>query len=63
MEVPETPFVTRSELAERWNMSPRTLDNWSVQGRGPAGRRFGKRVMYRLADVEAYERSVFEGVV
>lgn len=62
MEVPETQFMNRSELAQRWSMSPRTLENWAVQGRGPTPRRFGKRVLYRLADVEAYEQAVFEGV-
>lgn len=61
MEVPEARFMNRSELAKRWNMSPRTLENWTVQGRGPVPRRFGKRVLYRLSDIEAYERAVFEG--
>ncbi|MDM2407475.1 DNA-binding protein [Mycobacteroides abscessus] len=54
--------MNRRELAERWSMSPRTLENWAVLGRGPAPRRFGKRVLYRLADVEAFEQAVFEGV-
>lgn len=62
MDVPETRFMNRSELAERWSMSPRTLENWAVQGRGPTPRRFGKRVLYRASDVEAYEQAVFEGV-
>ncbi|MBN7460696.1 DNA-binding protein [Mycobacteroides abscessus subsp. abscessus] len=62
MEVPEVRFMNRRELAERWSMSPRTLENWAVLGRGPAPRRFGKRVLYRLADVEAFEQAVFEGV-
>lgn len=60
MEVPEARFITRPDLAKRWGMSPRTLENWAVRGRGPRPRRFGKRVLYRLADVEAYEHSVFD---
>ncbi|SLJ13178.1 Uncharacterised protein [Mycobacteroides abscessus subsp. abscessus] len=62
MEVPEVRFMNRRELAKRWDMSPRTLENWAVQGRGPTPRRFGKRVLYRVSDVEAFEQSVFEGV-
>ncbi|AMT70546.1 Uncharacterised protein [Mycobacteroides abscessus subsp. abscessus] len=60
MEVPEVRFLNRRELAERWSMSARTLENWAVLGRGPTPRRFGKRVLYRLVDVLAYEQSVFE---
>ncbi|SHX64359.1 helix-turn-helix transcriptional regulator [Mycobacteroides abscessus] len=55
MEVKETVFLTRTELAERWHMSPRTLDNWAISGTGPVPRRFGRRALYRLADIEAFE--------
>ncbi|AMT72195.1 MULTISPECIES: helix-turn-helix transcriptional regulator [Mycobacteroides] len=61
MQVTEVPFLTRGELAARWGMSPRTLENWATQGKGPVGRRFGLRVMYRLCDVMEYERRVFGG--
>lgn len=61
MEVAVTPFLTRDELAQRWHMSVSTLENWTVQGKGPAARRFGRRVMYRLEDVQAYESEVFGG--
>lgn len=59
MEVTQTPFLTRVQLAERWAMSPRTLENWAVWDRGPKFCRFGKRVMYRLEDVLAYEAKVY----
>lgn len=59
MEVKETPFLTREELAQRWHMSVSTLENWSVQKKGPQPRRFGRRVMYRLSDVLDYENEVF----
>lgn len=55
MEVPVTPFLTRAELAERWHMATRTLENWAVLGTGPTPKRFGRRVLYRVADVERYE--------
>lgn len=59
MVVTETPFLTRQELAARWGISTRTLENWSRTGKGPGFRRFGHRAMYRLTDVVAYEAQVW----
>jgi hypothetical protein len=42
-------------LADRWLISPRTLEQWRWQGRGPRYLKIGGRVLYRLADVEAFE--------
>ena len=42
-------------LAKRWLISPRTLEQWRWQGCGPRFLKLGGRVLYRLADVEAYE--------
>ena len=41
-------------LADRWLISPRTLEQWRWQGRGPRYLKIGGRV-YRLADIEAFE--------
>jgi hypothetical protein len=43
------------ELARRWNISPRTLENWRWLGQGPAYLKVGGRVLYRIEDVEAFE--------
>lgn len=43
-------------LAHRWSMSPRTLQRWRQDGDGPAYLKLGGRVVYRLTDVEAWER-------
>ena len=42
-------------LAERWLISPRTLEQWRWQGRGPRYLKIGGRVVYRLSDIEAFE--------
>jgi hypothetical protein len=34
--------------------NPRTLSNWRSQGRGPRFCRVGRRVVYRLKDLEQY---------
>jgi len=48
-------YLTQAELAERWRISPRTLEQWRWQGRGPRYLKLGRRVLYRLSDIEAHE--------
>jgi len=47
--------ITQDQLADRWMISPRTLEQWRWLGRGPKFLKIGARVLYRLEDVEAYE--------
>jgi predicted site-specific integrase-resolvase len=49
--------LKQRELADRWNISPRTLERWRWVGEGPQFIKIGGRVVYRLEDVEAYERN------
>jgi hypothetical protein len=48
-------YLTQAELAERWRISPRTLEQWRWQGRGPRYLKLGRRVLYRLSDIEMHE--------
>ena len=48
-------FLNQVRLADRWQISPRTLERWRWAGEGPAFVKIGGRVVYRLDDVEAYE--------
>ena len=50
-------FLNQARLANRWQISPRTLERWRWSGEGPAFLKIGGRVVYRLEDVEAYENS------
>jgi hypothetical protein len=52
----EVVHLTQYELARRWRMAQRTLERWRWQGIGPAYLKLGTRVVYSLADVEAFER-------
>lgn len=45
------------DLARRWRLSPRTLERWRYRGVGPAYRRIGARVVYKLEEIERFERS------
>ena len=49
--------LNQKELARRWWISHRTLERWRYSGQGPAFLKLGGRVLYRLADVEAFEQS------
>lgn len=48
--------LNQIDLADRWNISHRTLERWRWTGEGPRFVKLGGRVVYRLADVEAFER-------
>lgn len=49
------------ELATRWRMSTRTLDRWRSDRYGPAWLALGGRILYRVADVEAFESRARRG--
>jgi hypothetical protein len=38
-------------------LSPRTLERWRWERKGPRHLKVGGRVLYRLEDVEAFERN------
>ena len=44
----ERRFLSESELANRWGLSPKTLQRWRVQGMGPLFAKFSKKVSYPL---------------
>jgi hypothetical protein len=46
---------TQIDLARRWRISPRTLERWRWEGKGPRYLKLGGRVVYRLEDIEAFE--------
>jgi hypothetical protein len=50
-------FLTVDQLLARWlgQVSKATLATWRSRGNGPAFVKVGGRVLYRLADVIAYE--------
>jgi predicted site-specific integrase-resolvase len=50
-------FLNQARLANRWQISPRTLERWRWKGEGPAFVKIGGRVVYRLEEIEAYEGS------
>ena len=47
--------LNQIELAQRWRISPRTLERWRWLNQGPTYLKIGGRVLYRLEDIEAFE--------
>jgi hypothetical protein len=52
-----TRHLNQIELARRWCLSPRTLERWRWLGQGPRYLKIGGRIVYRLDDVEEFERA------
>ena len=53
--------LTQDELADRWRMSPRSLERWRADGFGPEWIKMRGRVLYRTEDVVAFERERLRG--
>jgi hypothetical protein len=50
----ERVFLNNDEAARFLNLSPRTLEKQRVIGGGPRFRKFGRRVLYAVIDLEAW---------
>ncbi len=48
--------LNENELAQRWGVSPKTLQRWRSEGRGPRYLKLSKRVSYPLEAVLDFER-------
>ena len=47
--------LTQVQVADRWQISVRTLERWRWLGQAPRFLKIGGRVAYRLEDIEAFE--------
>ena len=47
-------YLTNDEAADYLRLSPRTLEKQRVIGGGPKFRKFGRRVMYAVSDLNAW---------
>ena len=48
--------INQKQLADRWDLSQRTLERWRAIGWGPLFLKIGGRVVYRVEDILVYER-------
>ena len=47
--------INENELAQRWGVSPKTLQRWRSEGRGPRYLKLSKRVTYPLDEIFIFE--------
>lgn len=52
-------WMTREEVADRLKVAPKTVANWASEEKGPRFAKIGKRCLYRLIDVQAWENAQF----
>lgn len=57
------PSLTENQLAERWGLSIKTLQDWRRKGTGVAYLKLGKAIRYPQQNVEKYEAEHMEGGV
>lgn len=48
--------LTQRELAQRWDKSEATIERYRSEGTGPRYLKIGGKVLYRLVDIERFER-------
>lgn len=53
----ERTYLSTETAAQLLGLSPRTLEKWRGTGGGPIFVKLGRRVAYRLADVERWIES------
>tara|TARA_B100001057_G_scaffold195163_1_gene195943 strand:+ start:3268 stop:3465 length:198 start_codon:yes stop_codon:yes gene_type:complete len=49
-------LMTEKQLAERWQMNKRSLYRLRSEGTGPPYIKIGVTILYKLADIKAYEK-------
>ena len=52
--------LNENELAQRWGISPKTLQRWRSEGRGPKYLKLSKRVSYPLDAILAFEEGALQ---
>ena len=51
---PASRYLSNDEAADFLKLSPRTLEKQRVVGGGPKFRKFGRRVVYAIEDLESW---------
>jgi predicted DNA-binding transcriptional regulator AlpA len=49
--------LDENQLAKRLSLSPRTIQRWRQDGKGPPYLKLGRRIVYRLPDILAWEQA------
>jgi hypothetical protein len=58
---PPDGYVWSDEAARRMSITRRTLWNRRHTGKGPQGQRWGGRLIYSMAEIDAFNKAELEG--
>lgn len=61
MSIINKPSFNENQLAERWALSIKTLQDWRRKGTGPAYLKLGKAIRYPHEIVEKFEAEHMAG--
>jgi hypothetical protein len=61
MSITHKTSLTETNLAERWALSVKTLQDWRRKGTGPEYLKLGKAIRYPHEVIERYEIQHIEG--
>ena len=61
MTQPTQLYMTTQELADLCRTSPESVRYWRHVGKGPRSFKVGRRVLYAVADVEAFIAEARQG--
>jgi len=51
----EQAYISEKQLAAYWNITPKTLQRWRNEGRGPRYAKIGKCIRYLPSDAAIFE--------
>ena len=54
-------WFSKTEVAARYNICPRTVERWVAAGQFPAGVLFNKRWRWPVTVIESHERALVGG--
>lgn len=49
--------LTPQEVADRYRTTTQVLSNWRVQGKGPRFIKMGRKILYPIGEVVAFEQA------
>ena len=54
--------LNENELAQRWGVSPKTLQRWRSEERGPPYIKLSKAIRYPVDEIVTYEQAIRQGM-
>ncbi len=53
----EAQWLPLNDVAQRYSLSDKTIRRLAERGKFPQGRKFGRVIRYRVADLDAFDKT------